>query len=157
PGHGDASDVVAGQDGGELFRVVPLVQLGAADQRHLPTDEVPVEGAVGVGGAVGGNEQVAPVEPGGVHRGQLDLHRPLPQLAGNLPGGGGGALRRALDRPALAAGTAAGQGGGLGRSGRLGGQHGGVVVGGGLPFLEGDGPGGAGRQAVPKPVAVVLP
>ena len=40
--------------------------------------------------------------------------------------------------------------------GGLGGQHGGLVIGGSLPLLKGDGVGGTGGQAVAQTVAVML-
>lgn len=58
PYNGDAADVVLSQNGGELFTIVPFVQLGAADKGHPAPDKVPVKGAVGVGGAVGSNEKL---------------------------------------------------------------------------------------------------
>ena len=113
-----------------------------------------MKGAVGVGGAVGSNEKITAVKVGRVNRSELDLNRPLAQFTGDISSGGGGF--RPADGPALTAGTAAGQGRVRG-PGRLGGQDRRMVVGGGLTLLKGDGPGGAGGQAVPQPVAVVLP
>ena len=69
-----------GEDGGELFRVIPLVQLGTAHQDHPAADEVPVERAIGKGRTVGGDEQVRSVKVGGPDGHQLELHRELPQL-----------------------------------------------------------------------------
>ena len=122
-------------------------------------DKAIVEPGVGVGGAVGGHQQLLPLKIGGLDGDQLDLHRPLAQLA--LP------LRFGLDRSGAgaalqglggAAGAAAGElSPALGRLGRLGGLHRRLVVGGGLPLLKGDGSGGAGGQTVPQAVAVVLP
>ena len=97
----------------------------------------------------------APVEIGGVHRRQLDLYRPLAQLGGNDGPGRGGALLP-VDGPGLAAGAAAGERGLLLFPGQMG-LHRGLVVGGSLPLGKGDGPGGAGGQAVPQAVAVVVP
>ena len=128
PYNGDAADVVLSQNGGELFTIVPFVQLGAADKGHPAPDKVPVKGAVGVGGAVGSNEKITAVKVGRVDRSELDLNRPLAQFTGDISSGGGGF--RPADGPALAAGTAAGQG--LVRGpGRLGGQDRRMVVGGG--------------------------
>src|SRR5699024_6573291 len=117
---------------------------------HLAPDEVLVEIGVGVGGAVGGNEQVGALEVGGVHWGQLDLYRPLAQLGGRGSGGGGVCLG------SEGAGLAAGAGAGGGFGGHIG-LHRRLVIGGGLSLHEGDGPGGAGGQAVPQAVAVVVP
>ena len=110
-----------------------------------------MEVAVGIGGAVRGDQQIA-ARKGGACRGrQLDLHRPV----GELPGHGLSRCRRGFRRhlPDAAAGTA-GVSRGLGSLGRL---HRRLVVGRSLPLLKGDGAGGAGRQTVSQPVAVVLP
>ena len=58
PDHGQALDGVVPEDGGELFGVVHGVQLGAADEDGFSPEEFPVEVAVGVGSAVGGDEKV---------------------------------------------------------------------------------------------------
>ena len=62
--HGDALDVVVGQNFGELFAVIHAVQLGTAHQGNFSTDKVPVEVGVGVGSAVGGHQELGPVQPG---------------------------------------------------------------------------------------------
>jgi hypothetical protein len=46
------------QDGGEFFAVVYVVQFGTADQGDPAFHEVPVKIAVGIGGAVGGDQNV---------------------------------------------------------------------------------------------------
>ena len=113
-----------------------------------------MEAGVGVGGAVRRHQELGPVEVGGLHRHQPDLAGPLGQLALRLgrrlrlPGG----LRpveepRPLPWAAVEVLT-------LGLLRRL---DGGLVIGRGLPLHKGDGPGGAGGQAVPQPVAVVVP
>ncbi len=55
--HGHALDIVFTQDGGELFRVVALIQLGASDERYAAADEILVKRTVGVRGAVRRDEQ----------------------------------------------------------------------------------------------------
>ena len=114
-----------------------------------------MEIAVGVGGAVRGDEQVGALEVGGVHRGQFDLHRPLAQLGGN---GGRGGLGSFLpgQLPGVAPRAAAGQGSGLLSLHQVL-FHRGFVVGGGFPLHKRDGSRGAGGEAVPQAVAVVFP
>ena len=115
-----------------------------------------MEAAVGVGGAVRGDEQVRAVEVRGAHRRQLDLHGPLAEQG---RGGAGHAGRGGRFLPAelsgLRAGAAAGQRLGRGLLG-LTFPHGLPVVCGRFPLLKGDGSRGAGRQAVAQTVAVVL-
>ncbi len=159
PHDGDALNVVFPDDLRQLFGIVHAVQLGTAHQRDVSLDEPLVEGGVGVGGAVGGNQQPRPVEIGRIHRHQLDLHRPLGQAACLL------GLRRfhggcvlALNIPGLAAGAAAGQGHALFLHFPLLIFHDGLlVIGRRLPLYKGDGPGGAGGQAVTQAVAVIVP
>ena len=156
---GDAPDVVAADDLRQLFGIVHAVQLGTAHQRDVSLDEPLVEGGVSVGGAVGGDEQPRPVEIGRIHRHQLDLHRPLGQAARLLSAGcfrSGRGL--ALNVPGLAAGAAAGQRHALLPHFPLLVLHDGfLIVGRRLPLYKGDGPGGAGGQAVAQTVAVVVP
>ena len=139
--------------------VIDVVQLGAAHQRDVPLDELLVEGGVGVGGAVGGDEEPCAVKIGRVHRHQLDLHRPLGKAAHLL------GLRRfhggrvlALNIPGLAARAAARQGHALVPHFPLLIFHDGLlVISRRLPLHKGDGPGGAGGQAVTQAVAVIVP
>ena len=115
--------------------------------------------AAGVSGAVGGDQEPRAVKIRSVHRHQLDLHRPLGQAACLFSAGcfrGGRGL--ALNIPGLAAGAAAGQGHTLFPHFPLLIFHDGLlVIGRRLPLYKGDGPGGAGGQAVTQAVAVIVP
>ena len=79
--NGDASDIVIGQDRGQLLGIVDAVQLRAADQGNVIPDEFIVKIAVGVGGAVRSHQELRSVEIRCVHRRQFDLDRPLGELA----------------------------------------------------------------------------
>lgn len=98
--HGHTLDIVFTQDGGELFRVVALIQLGASDERYAAADEILVKRTVGVRGAVRRDEQSCALKIRRVHRSKLDLDRPLGQRAG---GTGDGAVRGAASRRMLRA------------------------------------------------------
>ena len=65
--NGDLLNVVAADDGGQLLTVIDVVQLGAAHQRDVSLDEALVESGVGVGGAVGGNQEPCAVKIRGVY------------------------------------------------------------------------------------------
>ena len=80
PDNGQFPDVVAAKDLRQLLRIVSLVQLGAADQGDAVAHEPLVEIQACIGGAVRRDQQLGAVEPGGLHRHQLDLHRPLSQM-----------------------------------------------------------------------------
>ena len=159
PGDGDAPDVVFGDDPGELFGIIALVQLGTADEGDAVPDQLIVEIAVGIGRAVGGDQQVGSIKVGSVHRRQLDLHRPLAQPGADGSGGNAGGFPG--DGPGLAAGTATGQGRGRGAGsalffGLLSPAHRFGVIGGSLPLLKGDGAHRAGGQAVAQTVTIIL-
>lgn len=79
---GDAADAVAPEDGGQLFAVVHAVRLWAGNEQDLAPEKVPVEVAVGIGGAVRCHQHIRVFKPGGLGGHQLQLYRPLPQLAG---------------------------------------------------------------------------
>ena len=79
--NGDAFDVVLPKDLRQLFGIIRAVQFRAAHKGDVPLDEPLVEGGVGVGGAVGGDEEPHAVKIRRVHRHQLDLHRPLGKVA----------------------------------------------------------------------------
>ena len=115
-----------------------------------------MESGVGVGGAVGGDQQLRTGEIGRGDGCQPDLHRPLGQAAGLLGRGSGRAVRGS-DVHGAGAGTSAAAGrGGADQLLCFVGQNGGLVIGSGLPLHEGDGTGGTGGQAVAQPVAVVV-
>lgn len=160
--NGDLLNVVAADNGGQLLTVIDVVQLGAAHQRDVPADEPLVERGVGVGRAVGSNQQPRTVKVGRVHRHQLDLHGPLAQLAGGrrrgaLPClGGVQGLGHAARADVHCFGRTAGAAGRVGGLVLPGGLHGGLVVGRGLALLKRNGPRGAVRQAVAHAVAVVV-
>ena len=121
-----------------------------------------MESRVGVGRAIGGDQQLSTVKVGGVGGHQFDLHRPLAQLAGGRfrrSSGGFGIGVQGLGHTAGAAAEGAGRtaGAGVGRFMLLGSLHGGLVVGHGLALHKSDGPGGAVGQAVAKAVAVIVP
>ena len=156
--HRHAPDVVAAEDLGQLFAVVHSIQLGAADEGDLALHELFVHIGVGVGGAVGCDQELCPVKIGGVHRHQLDLAGPLAQLR-RLCGGGGSRCAFLPAELAHGAARAAVEGRfcSLCRLFLLVFQHGLLVVGGCLALFKGDGTGGAAGQAVAKAVAVVVP
>ena len=74
--HGDAFNIVSGDDGCKFLGIVYLVQLRAADQNHPIPNEVVMEIAVGIGGAVSSDKQVGTAEVRCVYRGKLNLYRP---------------------------------------------------------------------------------
>ena len=124
----------------------------------MAPDKALVKVGVGVGGTVGGHQQAAALEVGCHGVDQLDLHRPLTELAHRLSLGhwsrsrSGGGVQGLGHLPGAAAGQRL-----LGLFRRLSGLHRRLVVGGSLPHLKGDGSGGAGGQTVAQAVAVVLP
>ena len=126
--------------------------------------ELLVDIGVGIGGAVGGDQQLGTVKVGRVHRHQLDLARPLCQLGlhGHCGCGRCGLLTVELFHHAARAAMERRCGGLcllLGGSGLflLVFQHSLLVISGGFALGKGDGTGGASGQAVAKAVAVVVP
>ena len=159
PQDGNALDVVIADDLGQLLAVVHGIQLGAADEGNMAAHELLMDVRVGVGGAVGGDKQLGTVKIGCIHRHELDLAGPLGQLRGL--GGGRSCSRCGLLAVKLAHGAArAAVEDGLFGSGSslflFVFQHSLLIVGSGLPLLEGDGTGGAAGQAVAEAVAVVV-
>ena len=65
---GDALDIVLPDDLRQLLGIVHAVQLRTAHQGDVPLDEPLVEGGVGVGGTVGGDEEPRAVKIRGIHR-----------------------------------------------------------------------------------------
>ena len=147
---GDALDGIGRENGGELFGVVVGIQLGTADEGDMSLHEVPVEISIGVGGAIGGDEQMRAGKAGRPGGDQADLAGPLGQLRGDsaIPSGSGLPLEQ------LGGGTGTAMEGGLLLGHVL--LHGGFIVGGGFPLHKGDGPGGTGGQAVAQTIAVVI-
>ena len=88
---GDALDGIGRENGGEPFGVVVGIQLGTADEGDAPLHEVPVEISIGVGGAIGGDEQMRAGKAGRPGGDQADLAGPLGQLRGDsaIPSGSG--------------------------------------------------------------------
>ena len=74
--HGDAFNIASGDYSLKLFGIVSLVQLRAADQNHPVLNEVVMEIAVGIGGAVSSDKQVGTAEVRCVYRSKLNLYRP---------------------------------------------------------------------------------
>ena len=143
-------DGIGRENGGELFGVVVGIQLGTADEGDMSLHEVPVEISIGVGGAIGGDEQMRAGKAGRPGGDQADLAGPLGQLRGDsaIPSGSGLPLEQ------LGGGTGTAMEGGLLLGHVL--LHGGFIVGGGFPLHKGDGPGGTGGQAVAQTIAVVI-
>ena len=68
PHNSDALDVVLPDDLRQLFGIVHAVQLGTAHEGDVSLNEPLVESGVGVGGAVGGDQQPRAVKIRGIHR-----------------------------------------------------------------------------------------
>ena len=64
---GNALDVIFPDDLRQLFGIVHAVQLGTADEGDVPLNEPLVKSGVGVGGAVGGNQEPCAVKIRGVY------------------------------------------------------------------------------------------
>lgn len=155
-----ALDVVVPDDGGELFRVVHVVQLGAADEGHVAAHELGMEVGIGVGGAVRCHQQVGAVVVGGLQGHELDLDRPLSQHTGGGHTGQAGHYVRRDSLGLKLAGLGAGTGVASGAVAVVGVMP--VVFaavrsgGGDVPFLKGDGAHRAVGQAVAQAIAVIL-
>ena len=145
PCHGDALDVIVLQNLRELLGIVCGIQLGAADEGGSAVDEVPVEAAIAIGGAVCGNQQVSALQSRRDHGGQPQLHREIGEAAGGI-------------RSFTADGNAAADRTGAAalRLRLLCRENGSFIVGRGFPLFKADGGSGAGGETVAKTVAVVL-
>ena len=75
--NGHALDIIVRDNCGQLVGVIDIVKLGTSDKRYAVADKFIVEIAVGIGGAVGGDEQICAVKTGGIDGHELDLDRPL--------------------------------------------------------------------------------
>ncbi len=100
--------VVAFDDFGEFRGVVGIVQLGAADESDVVSHKVPVEVAVGKGGAVCGDEEICAFKIRSVYGYQLNLAGPLHKFA--LNGGSNRSGVFSLKGSGVSARTTAGQG-----------------------------------------------
>ena len=137
-------DIVLTDDFCQFFGVVDVVEFGTADEGDAPFDEVFMETGVGIGRAVGGDEQAGAVEVRRMGRDQLQLDRPLAQARWHV----GRACRDCFCRfeaACLAARAAATVDPSLGGHVLLDGFF---VVGDGFAFDKGDGICRAVRQAV---------
>ena len=65
PQNGHALDVVLAQDLGQLFAVIHIVQLGAADQRHFAPHELLMDIGIGIRRAVCRHQKLGPCKVGG--------------------------------------------------------------------------------------------
>ena len=75
----NALDVVILDDLGQLFGVIHHIELRAADQGDFTLHKILVHIRVGIGGAVGGNQQLCAVVERSLSRQQFNLDRPLVQ------------------------------------------------------------------------------
>ena len=73
-------DAVMFQNGSQFFRVVVIVKFWAADNGYPILHVLSVEVSVGIGGAVGRDEQIGVVKIRCIDRYELDLHRPLIEM-----------------------------------------------------------------------------
>ena len=147
--HLDAFDVVLCDDGGQLFCIIALVQLGTADQGDVIAHEIRVKVGVSVGRAVGSDQQVCTVKVGCAHRNQLDLTGPLRQLTSD---------RRALYLYVWLTLDGFCHGAGAGTRGLCGlfllsGKHGTLVIGGCFTLFKGNSARGTGGQAIARSIS----
>ena len=147
---GDALNIIGGQNSGKLFGVIKGIQLGAADEGNAPLHKITMKISIGIGGTIGGDEQMRPGKAGSSRRNQADLAGPLGQLRGRSTAGGGGGA--ALEQ--LGGGTGAAVKSGFFLCHVLLDSR--FIVGSRFPLHKGDGAGGAGGQTVPQTVAVVI-
>lgn len=151
---GDVMDIVLAKDFCQFFSVVDVVEFRAADEGDAALDEIFVEAGVGIGRAVGSDEQAGTVEIRRMRRYELDLDWPLAQ-AGNRRSGRDftSAFRCVREAAGLAAGTAAGIDSSLSGHVLL---YGFFVIGGGFAFDKGDGIRRAMGQAIAQTVAIII-
>lgn len=152
--HQHIPDRIAPQNFRELFRIVALVQLGAADGGNPARHETGVEVRAGEGGAVCCHQQRGAVIKRSFHRQEFELYRPLGQggqrCGGILTGGGGNLGGTKCLGPAAGTAAAPDRSGALQRGSLLG-QYRSGVVGSSLPLDKADAPvGQVGRQS-PSP------
>ena len=90
PGHGDAFDVIRGEDLCQLFRIVRLIQLRTADQCDTAADEILMKAAVSISCAVCRNQQVSSVKEGCIDGNKLICtgHWPRQLAFGTAAGSG---------------------------------------------------------------------
>ena len=67
----------------EFFRIIDVIEFGTAHERDATADEILMEVGVRVSRAVRCDEQVSSLKIRRGERNELDLHRPLTQLAGH--------------------------------------------------------------------------
>ena len=100
---GDALDIVARNDLGQLLGVIGAIKFRTADKANFVADEIGMEVAVRKCAAVGSDKQIGALDIRGLCRSQLNLHRPIAKLRGhNLRRGGSGGFIRAGAVPSRA-------------------------------------------------------
>ena len=81
PGNGEAFDVVVCQNGGQLFRIIPFIQLWTANEGDMVPDKILMEISICVCSAVCSDQQVGVLIIRRLLRYQFDLDRPLRELS----------------------------------------------------------------------------
>ena len=109
PYHLYTLDVVVPDDLRQLFRIIPFVQLGTADQGDMVPDKIVMEAAVSISCTVCRNQQICAVKIGSIYRYQFDLAGPLLQLTGYSRRFTDGSGYIPSDGFGLGSGTAAGE------------------------------------------------
>ena len=77
---GDVLNIVLADDFGQLLGIVDVIELGTADEGDMAFDEIVVEAGIGIGCAVGGNQELSTVKVRCMGRNELELDRPLAKL-----------------------------------------------------------------------------
>ena len=97
-GDSDASDLIFPKDCSELFCVINRIQLWTTYEGDVSLNKILMEIRIGVGGTVGGDQEVGLFIVRSLDRQKLDLYRPLAKLTGisdgRRTGGGGESLCR---------------------------------------------------------------